>query len=166
VAVIYTPSTIAKFPDFSPGGPQAKWGATVPAEFESIAKNEIVNGLRAAWPKAAVTYERSPANKLKYDLVLWVDVGGAYHVESPSSVDTNVLLKMRTILTLYDPKSSRNLTPFTGVLLGEVSSPSARANAASVFIEMIPPVTVKAALENKTAQGIKEYFNEVKAAQK
>jgi hypothetical protein len=166
VGVIYTPSQIRKFPDFSPGGPQAKWSAPVPADFESIAKNQIVTGLKAEWPDAAVTYESSGTNKLKYDLVVWVDVGGEYHVQTPSSADTNIVLKMRTVLAIYDPHSSRNLTSFTGVQLGEVSSPSARTNAASVFVEVIPPVTLKAALENRAAQGIKDYFSEVKSAQK
>jgi hypothetical protein len=161
VAVIFTNGKIKKFPDLTPGGPMAKWSTSVPADFDSIASNEIVNGLKAEWPNATIAYEASAANKKNYDLVVYVDVSGTY-LEQMS----NLTLKMRTVLTILDPQINKNLTSFMGASLGEVSSPSAKVNRDSVFTQVIPPVSVKAALEQKTVQGLKDFAKEIKEAKK
>jgi hypothetical protein len=162
VGVYYTPSSITKVPDYS----QAKYSARVPADFESIAKNEIVSGLKAEWPNASVEYFTSAKDKMNYDLVVWVAVGGAYHLQSVAATNNPIILKMHTVLTIYDPHSSKNLTSLMGAWLGEVSSPSAKTNADSVFTELIPPVSLKAALEQQASRGLKDYFKEVKEAKK
>jgi len=161
VGVIYTPSGIDKFPDPAPINSSARWHVPVSADFESIAKNEIVNGLKVEWPNASITYEAASTNRLNYDLVVWVGVGGTYHVQS-----ANITLKMRAHLTIFDPHSGKNLTSLLGESLGEVSSPPAPANRTSVFTDVIPPVSLKAALEQKTAQGIRDYLKEVRDAKK
>lgn len=170
VGVIYTPSGIDKFPDPAPINSSARWLVPVPADFESIAKNEIVNGLKAEWPNASITYEASSTNRLNYDLVIWAGVGGTYHtgggMTASGGNSGNITLKMRASLTIFDPHSGKNLTSFMGESLGEVSSPSAPANRTSVFTDVIPPVSLKAALEQKTAQGVKDYLKEVRDAKK
>ena len=167
VGVIYSPSKINKFPDNTQGGPHNNWGVPVPAGFESIAKNEIVRGLKSEWPNADIRYEQSAVNQKNYDLVVWVHVGGTYNVQSAGGANNSKLtLEMRTTLSIYDPHKVKNLTSLMGASMGEVTSTSARINSDSVFIEAIPPTSLKRDLEKRMAQGIVDYFKEVKASKK